>query len=119
MGKRQSPINIETAKVVGDVSLVNDPFMFDGYSGSITGDFFNNGHTVQFTISKTIPVDKRPRIYGGGLGPKGYIFEQFHFHWGNTSQGKYGAEHTIGKKFLKLFEFFQNFWKQRLAIGTC
>lgn len=84
-GNKQSPINIPVQKdVVYKESLANLTFI--NYDQNVTGEIFNNGHTVQVNIDS-------PNMYieGGGL-PGRYKAAQFHFHWGH---GHHGSEHTI------------------------
>uniref|UniRef100_A0A8C1L7F0 Si:ch211-173d10.4 n=1 Tax=Cyprinus carpio TaxID=7962 RepID=A0A8C1L7F0_CYPCA len=85
-GRKQSPINIDTQKVVknqelGSVDLIN-------FSLPHTMKMLkNNGHTV----NTPAPVGVR----GGGLKHK-YTALQFHFHWGGKDLVNHpGSEHSL------------------------
>uniref|UniRef100_A0A8C1QR33 Si:ch211-173d10.4 n=1 Tax=Cyprinus carpio TaxID=7962 RepID=A0A8C1QR33_CYPCA len=87
-GRKQSPINIDTQKVVknqelGSVDLIN-------FSLPHTMKMLkNNGHTgVESGIKPTL-------FRGGGLKHK-YTALQFHFHWGGKDLVNHpGSEHSL------------------------
>lgn len=66
-GKVQSPINIETSKVVSDTHLLPIEISYQ-YTPV---DIVNNGHTVQFNVSGNNSIL---------LGGKTYQLLQFHYH---------------------------------------
>ncbi|KAJ8245859.1 hypothetical protein GJAV_G00261070 [Gymnothorax javanicus] len=89
---RQSPINIETSKVMGDASLTE--FTFNGFSnnGSLK-EILNTGRTLKVNFFKDVIS-----VSGGGL-PTNYTSLQFHLHWGNGTSSP-GSEHTVdGKRY--------------------
>ncbi|XP_065899801.1 carbonic anhydrase 1-like [Dysidea avara] len=85
---RQSPIDIITADVVRNRSLMN--LQFAGYDRQWTGNWTNVGRNMRFiTGDHNISMTNH-------LGT--YNWAQFHFHWGPNST--YGSEHTInGQRF--------------------
>ncbi|XP_033754384.1 carbonic anhydrase 2-like isoform X2 [Pecten maximus] len=89
-GKRQSPIDIVTAKAEYDPELPSRPFLVN-YQCEKNMELENNGHSVKAQMKE------RSELSGGPL--KGiYLLEQFHLHWG-AENGK-GSEHTIdGEKY--------------------
>ena len=89
-GKRQSPIDIETAKVFVDKEL--GTFTLKNYNKTLNKTFTasNNGHALEMSFP--------PRVYnvsGGGLNGV-YTTVQFHFHWG--ANNNVGSEHTVDGK---------------------
>ncbi|XP_069169750.1 carbonic anhydrase 2 isoform X1 [Procambarus clarkii] len=85
-GKRQSPINIETANVKTEFWK---PLKFKNYDDPPSRmRIKNNGHSAQVEMDAAAA----PRFSEGGLRGE-YIFAQFHFHWGADSS--MGSEHTI------------------------
>lgn len=86
-GSRQSPIDIDTARVMSGsfppFRFVNYDVVFDNMT------IFNNGHTVQVNVNDS---NNQPYIYGGGLTAN-YELIQFHFHW--SFNDKEGSENTI------------------------
>lgn len=85
-GRKQSPINIETANVLRENWR---PFLFKNYDMKPRRmRIKNNGHAAQVEIDAAAA----PRIDDGGLNGE-YIFAQFHFHWGGDSS--MGSEHTV------------------------
>jgi carbonic anhydrase len=84
MGKKQSPIDIQTRLVKVNKELT--PLKLNGWESVLSGKFENTGHSIQFTASTSSP----PSL----TTPQGtYMFRQFHFHWGHTSEQ--GSEHCI------------------------
>ncbi|KAG9349982.1 hypothetical protein JZ751_026335 [Albula glossodonta] len=89
-GTRQSPINIETAKVQGDANLT--AFSFTGFDNNSTmKKITNTGKTVKVDFA-----DGLMSVSGGGL-PNTFNSFQFHLHWGNGSSSP-GSEHTVDNK---------------------
>jgi carbonic anhydrase len=89
-GLHQSPVDIETASAVYDAKLATSPLVIHYLPGN-SKKLVNNGHSVQVVVDGT-----GSELYGGPL-PHKYRLEQFHFHWGRTSE--HGAEHLInGRK---------------------
>ncbi|GAV02564.1 hypothetical protein RvY_13109 [Ramazzottius varieornatus] len=89
----QSPINIETSRVINNSLLV--PMEYINYEARPANDVWtvsNNGHTVQFS-AEFIEV---PQLTGGGLVEGQYDFRQLHFHWGGNDSR--GSEHAIDGK---------------------
>jgi len=85
-GRRQSPINIETASVTRQSWA---PLTFKNYDLKPRRmRVKNNGHAAQVEMDAAAA----PRVDNGGLSGE-YIFAQFHFHWGSDSSA--GSEHTI------------------------
>uniref|UniRef100_A0A8C1QQW0 Si:ch211-173d10.4 n=1 Tax=Cyprinus carpio TaxID=7962 RepID=A0A8C1QQW0_CYPCA len=88
-GRKQSPINIDTQKVVknqelGSVDLIN-------FSLPHTMKMLkNNGHTVECELK-----EGAVGVRGGGLKHK-YTALQFHFHWGGKDLVNHpGSEHSL------------------------
>ncbi|KAF6207673.1 hypothetical protein GE061_016120 [Apolygus lucorum] len=94
IGKMQSPINIDTTKLV---RVVKPPLELKGFDDlpTMTKVYNNHGQYVKVGLQyKTLPTVK------GGILDEGktYRFLQYHFHWGNS--GNEGSEHAIdGKMF--------------------
>ncbi len=80
-GKRQSPIDIVTAKVQHDENLQPPQWNY----GTTTVDIVNNGHTVQFNVHGDHNVE---------LNGKTYKLLQFHYHA--------PSEHTVDGKHYPL-----------------
>ncbi|XP_061166541.1 carbonic anhydrase 2-like [Saccostrea echinata] len=89
-GTSQSPISVDTSKVVLDTTLT--AFNFTGYDkvNKVKMSMKNNGHTVQIDL-----LGNMMSISGGGVSDT-YRAEQFHFHWG--SEDKRGSEHDINDR---------------------
>ncbi|XP_010867329.2 carbonic anhydrase 4 [Esox lucius] len=85
-GSRQSPINIVSAKAIGNVNLTS--FNFTKYKDNSTINSLNNtGETVLVQLNSGV------QISGGGLSEI-YDSMQFHLHWGNGTSVP-GSEHTV------------------------
>nr|XP_694982.3 carbonic anhydrase 14 isoform X2 [Danio rerio] len=84
-GKSQSPINIDTHKVLHEPRL--PPIQLDGYdlTGSHSLTLLNNGHTLQLSLPSSMRIRR-------GFDQV-YVAAQLHFHWGTTEVP--GSEHTI------------------------
>ncbi|XP_035712483.1 uncharacterized protein LOC118437531 isoform X1 [Folsomia candida] len=93
-GKKQSPINIPTAKVTARTAVSTRIILNRNYA--LPKLFFvkNTGHTLQLSIN----ADDKSKCFllGDGLGKKPYYFSQLHFHWGPNDQ--VGSEHRISGK---------------------
>lgn len=84
IGKRQSPIDIQTAAVRVNEDLT--PIQLEGRDALLSGLFENTGHSLQFTPS----ISCKTTLFT----PHGtYSFKQFHFHWGSSSS--LGSEHHV------------------------
>ena len=85
-GRRQSPINIETANVREDSTLFRN-LIFNGYDRMVDGSLANTGHNVQFNPSSSAP-DASVMNHEGT-----YNLLQFHLHWGEGQRN--GSEHRV------------------------
>ena len=88
-GLNQSPIDIDTSAVVKEI--YSEPLKTDGYSIKESGNFANNGHSVQFTLD-----NPGNQVLSGGPLNGTYVLLQLHFHWG--SEDCVGSEHTVNGK---------------------
>ncbi|KAJ6663064.1 hypothetical protein lerEdw1_010885 [Lerista edwardsae] len=86
-GRRQSPIDIETAATHLSPQLT--PLLLSGYNLPPGEQLFlqNNGHTIVLDLPGNMT------LAGGGF-PEPYKAAQLHLHWGSTSAGP-GSEHTV------------------------
>ncbi|XP_051539296.1 carbonic anhydrase 14 isoform X2 [Myxocyprinus asiaticus] len=84
-GISQSPINIDTHKVIYDPRLTS--IKLEGYdlSGSPAIALINNGHTLQLSLPNSMHIVR-------GFDHV-YVAAQLHFHWGTKEVP--GSEHTI------------------------
>lgn len=89
-GKRQSPIDIETAKTVMDKEL--GTFTLVNYNKTLNKTFraTNNGHALEMGFP-----GRAYNVSGGGLNGV-YTTVQFHFHWG--ANNSVGSEHIVNGK---------------------
>ncbi|XP_068678400.1 carbonic anhydrase 2-like [Montipora foliosa] len=97
-GKRQSPIDIETAKVFVDKEL--GTFTLKNYNKTLNKTFTasNNGHALEMSFPHRVY-----NVSGGGLNGV-YTTVQFHFHWGANNM--VGSEHTVdGKEYAAELHF--------------
>jgi carbonic anhydrase len=88
-GLHQSPINIRSSDVTFDEALTKSALTIN-YVPANSRTILNNGHSVQ------IGIDGEGSLLTGGPYVHKYRAEQFHFHWGQTSQQ--GAEHLFDGK---------------------
>lgn len=86
-GKRQSPINIDTALVTPKEF---EPFHQVGYEKNIPWAVSNTGHGIKLSVK-----DDDLMVFDGGLDSV-YKMAQFHFHWGSATS--LGSEHLIDSK---------------------
>ncbi|XP_013100037.1 carbonic anhydrase 2 [Stomoxys calcitrans] len=94
-GKQQSPIALVTSE---STTPQLAPLKFTNYDKALFGtiNLSNNGHSVEFSVPKTVKGDL-PTISGGNL-PGKFEAVGVHFHWG--SKGVKGSEHTVdGRQF--------------------
>lgn len=69
------------------------PLQYSGYwAQDGNAQIVNDGHTAKVTFENRYV---QPHLTGGLLKDR-YIFEQMHFHWGETDN--IGSEHTIDGK---------------------
>ena len=89
-GKKQSPIDIESAKATYDKNL--GAFKLTNYDKILNVNFSieNNGHALTVGLS-----DGDYKVSEGGLTSV-YKTVQFHFHWGSSNT--VGSEHTVNGK---------------------
>lgn len=89
-GKRQSPIDIETANATPDKGM--GAFTLTNYNKTLNKTFTasNNGHALVMTFPGRVY-----NVTGGGLNDT-YTTVQFHFHWG--ANNTVGSEHTVNGK---------------------
>lgn len=85
-GLHQSPVNISQSETVYDKELPSKPLEIS-YVPVNSKTLLNNGHSVQ------VLIDGEGSLLEGGPYNHQYRVEQFHFHWGQTSD--IGAEHHI------------------------
>jgi len=88
-GLHQSPVNIVSTDVAFDPQLEASPLVIQ-YDPTKSKSILNNGHSVQ------VVIDGEGSLLTGGPFPHKYRVEQFHFHWGKSSE--HGAEHLINEK---------------------
>ncbi|XP_061188853.1 carbonic anhydrase 14-like [Saccostrea echinata] len=89
-GTSQSPISVDTSKVVLDTNLTAFNFMGYDQINKVKMSMKNNGHTVQIDLMGNMMTISR-----GGVSDT-YWAKQFHFHWG--SEDKRGSEHDINNR---------------------
>ncbi|XP_068749943.1 carbonic anhydrase 2-like [Montipora capricornis] len=97
-GKRQSPIDIETAKTVFEKDV--GTFTLKNYNKTLNKTFTasNNGHALEMSFPHRVY-----NVSGGGLNGV-YTTVQFHFHWGANNM--VGSEHTVdGKEYAAELHF--------------
>lgn len=87
-GYSQSPINI--VSVSRDIYTSTRFIRIRGWCQSLTGEWTNNGHTPKFS-----PLNNQPQAYLDSYGHHGFVFKQFHLHWG-SNRGQ-GSEYTINR----------------------
>ncbi|KAK7087793.1 carbonic anhydrase 7-like [Littorina saxatilis] len=90
-GRMQSPINIDTAKVLYDPDLQHFDFKQYKQCNNCTMELENvAGHTAE------VVFHGQPITIKGGSLPDEYVLDQFHFHWGENVS--LGSEHKIDMK---------------------
>ncbi|XP_070205896.1 carbonic anhydrase 14-like [Littorina saxatilis] len=90
-GRVQSPINIDTAKVLYDPDLQYFDFKQYKKCNNCTMELENvAGHTAE------VSFHGQPIIIKGGSLPDEYVLDQFHFHWGENAS--FGSEHKVDMK---------------------
>lgn len=87
-GLHQSPVNITTAKAQYEPTI-SKPLQIKYIPGN-SKTLLNNGNTFQ------VVIDGEGSLLEGGPYVHKYRVEQFHFHWGQSSD--IGAEHQIDGK---------------------
>jgi len=89
-GKKQSPIDINTANATLDETL--GTFILTNYNKKLGVTFtgFNNGRALEMSFPARVY-----NVSGGGLTGV-YATVQFHFHWGPDNS--VGSEHTVNGK---------------------
>lgn len=84
-GARQSPINIDTKSVVANASLVD--LVLTNFDKTLSGSWSNARNSIRFDPAAGSPTAQVKNHLGI------YTLQQFHFHWGATSEQ--GSEHTV------------------------
>ena len=84
-GQKQSPINVITSNVQCNSQLTRLT-LSDEYFQQVSGDFKNNGHSVDFTPDSNVNAVMTTPVGN-------YKLKSFHMHWG-AGQGK-GSEHLV------------------------
>ncbi|XP_078053360.1 carbonic anhydrase 1 isoform X2 [Augochlora pura] len=104
LGKYQSPIDIEEK----DVRTATFPLLqFSNVQDPHPAYMTNNGHTVM--IRSTDPDSENlPMAHGGPLNDT-YVFQQLHFHWGESDDE--GSEDLINNHSFSM-ELHAVFWKK-------
>jgi len=87
----QSPINLETVKVVLKEHEKRPLFSFYDTINRDTAKLVNTGNFVTISLSAT--SSPLPSLSGGPLNTTSYHFKRAVFHWG--ANDSYGSEHTI------------------------
>ena len=87
----QSPINIETYRVISNKPSIG-PLRMDNWCSRRSGSWQNNGHTLKFT-----PNMGEPPAYLTSINHYMFKFLHFHFHWG-PKNSRVGSEHTINSQ---------------------
>ncbi|CAG2118089.1 unnamed protein product, partial [Medioppia subpectinata] len=94
-GKHESPINIDTRKVLIDSNLKICFHNYDHVFHKIIAQ--NNGHTVRVFLRQNYENEEMPYISGTAVSDRKYILDSFHFHWGLDEE--MGSEHSINNIF--------------------
>ncbi|CAG2105388.1 unnamed protein product [Medioppia subpectinata] len=94
-GRMQSPINIDTNKLIVDESLNIE---FINYDKAVNkANMFNTGYKVKIYADENSAEDVF--ISGSALNNQTYKFIELHFHWNDGPNN--GSEHAIdGQKFV-------------------
>lgn len=85
-GSRQSPVDIETSLATSDTSLTSKPLSWN-YVPENTRAIVNTGHGWR------VDIDSEGSELVGGPLEDTYRLQQFHCHWGFSSDK--GSEHTV------------------------
>ncbi|XP_068087146.1 carbonic anhydrase 1 isoform X2 [Anabrus simplex] len=85
-GTRQSPVDVDTSQTVSDTSLDSSP---------LTWKFVpeNNEYIVNTGYGWKVEVNGEGSELVGGPLEEPHVLEQYHCHWGSTSDE--GSEHTV------------------------
>ncbi len=98
-GRRQSPINIQTANLTLPKNFINLFFKRDYFeAGKLKGKYSNDGHSIKFTPSRW-EKSRIVHLISKEKNIKARL-AQFHFHWG--ANDSYGSEHAYDGKFFPL-----------------
>ena len=84
-GLRQSPINIDTKKLLKGPELID--LKLNNFNKSLSGTWTNARNSIRFDPA----AGSSSATFQNHRGI--YELQQFHFHWGSTSSE--GSEHTI------------------------
>ena len=87
----QSPINIETYRVITNIPSM-EPLVMPDWCIARSGSWSNDGHTLTFT-----PQWDQPSAYLDSPNHYRFKFLKFQFHWGPKDSGK-GSEHMINSE---------------------
>jgi len=112
-GKRQSPIDIETSKIVDGSAVTSSKPLIWSYNKDHCLEVENTGASWKVNVNGT-----GSSLVGGALDGE-YELWQFHAHWGNDDS--HGSEHTIdGKSFaseLHLVHWNKKYETPNIAAG--
>ncbi|MFH4975321.1 hypothetical protein AB6A40_002030 [Gnathostoma spinigerum] len=92
-GQMQSPINVEPSALLYDPSLT--PVRIE--KNTVEADFENMGQLPLVTVNDSSHDYKNVNISGGPSFPYRYRFHHLTVHFGRTSEGGRGSEHTIDR----------------------
>jgi len=112
-GKRQSPIDIETSKLVDGSAVTSSKPLIWNYNKDHCLEVENTGASWKVNVNGT-----GSSLVGGALDGE-YELWQFHAHWGNDDS--HGSEHTIdGKSYaseLHLVHWNKKYETPNIAAG--
>jgi len=112
-GKRQSPIDIDTSKLVDGSAVTSSKPLIWNYNKDHCLEVENTGASWKVNVNGT-----GSSLVGGALDGE-YELWQFHAHWGNDDS--HGSEHTIdGKSYaseLHLVHWNKKYETPNIAAG--
>ncbi len=98
----QSPINIDTSKVILNTDLRR--LVFINYDKNTLWRATNTNETIKFYPLNTT-AEFNPKFYDQNLHQE-YYLQNFHFHWAHHDNGR-GSEHFIDNRSFPLEVIFQ------------